>query len=67
ILGTLLGALLLSALKTGLVVVGVDAFWQYIATGAIIAVAAYFEIIQGKFSSIRHKLLAKKENSKLAG
>jgi ribose transport system permease protein len=48
--GTLLGAILLSALKVGLVVVGVDAFWQYIATGAIIVIAAYFEIIQRKFS-----------------
>jgi ribose transport system permease protein len=60
ILGTLLGALILSALKTGLVVVGVDAFWQYIATGAIIAVAAYFEIIQGKLGHFRKKLLSKK-------
>lgn len=46
IIGTLLGALLLSALRVGLVVQGVDAFWQYIATGAIIAFAAYFEILR---------------------
>lgn len=45
-LGTLLGAILLSALKVGLIVAGVDTFWQYIATGLIIIVAAYFEIIQ---------------------
>ena len=48
IIGTLLGAFLLSALKVGLVVVGVDAFWQYIATGGIIVVAAYFEVLQTK-------------------
>jgi len=48
-IGTLLGTLLLSALRVGLVVVGVDSFWQYIATGAIIAVAAYFEVVQGHF------------------
>ncbi|MGE5604857.1 MAG: ABC transporter permease [Bacteroidota bacterium] len=48
IIGTLLGTLLLSALKVGLVVVGVDTFWQYIATGAIIIVAACFEVIQNK-------------------
>lgn len=48
IIGTLLGAFLLSALKVGLVVVGVDAFWQYIATGGIIVVAAYFEVLQNK-------------------
>jgi len=45
-LGTLLGAILLSALKVGLIVAGVDTFWQFIATGLIIVVAAYFEIIQ---------------------
>lgn len=55
ILGTLLGALLLSALKVGLVVVGVDAFWQYIATGAIIVVAAYFEVIQEKLQKLNRK------------
>ena len=47
-LGTLLGAILLSALKNGLIVVGVDTFYQYIATGMIIVVAAYFEVIQSR-------------------
>jgi len=44
--GTLLGALLLSALRVGLIVAGMDTFWQYIATGLVIVVAAYFEVIQ---------------------
>ncbi|WP_299092285.1 ABC transporter permease [uncultured Metabacillus sp.] len=52
-IGTLLGAILLSTLKVGLVVVGVDSFWQYIATGAIIVVAAYFEVIQGKLKGLK--------------
>ncbi|MEH7248129.1 ABC transporter permease [Neobacillus niacini] len=52
-IATLLGAILLSALKVGLVVVGVDSFWQYIATGAIIVVAAYSEVIQNKFKKLR--------------
>lgn len=43
IIGTLLGAVLLSALRVGLIVQGIDSFWQYIATGGIIAFAAYFE------------------------
>lgn len=50
IVGTLLGALLLSALRVGLVVQGVDSFWQYIATGAIIAFAAYFEIVRDRIN-----------------
>lgn len=45
-LGTLLGALLLSALRVGLIVMGMDTFWQYIATGVVIVVAAYFEVMQ---------------------
>ena len=51
IVGTLLGALLLSALRVGLVVQGVDTFWQYIATGAIIAFAAYFEIVRDRLNA----------------
>jgi ribose transport system permease protein len=50
IVGTLLGAVLLSALRVGLVVQGVDSFYQYIATGAIIAFAAYFEIIRDRIN-----------------
>jgi len=48
IIGTLLGAALLSALKVGLIVVGVETFWQYIATGLIIILAVYIEYIQSK-------------------
>ena len=52
-LGTILGTILLSALRVGLIVVGVDSFWQYIATGIIIVIAACFEIIQNKISAIK--------------
>ena len=48
IIGTFIGALMLTGLKVGLVVVGVDPFWQYIATGAVIIVAVYIEIIQNR-------------------
>jgi ribose transport system permease protein len=61
-IATLLGAILLSALKVGLVVVGVDSFWQYIATGAIIVVAAYSEVIQDKFKKLR--VVKNKNNNK---
>lgn len=57
ILGTVFGAILLAALKIGLIVLNVDTFWQYIVTGIIIIIAAYFEFIQEKFASI----VAKKE------
>lgn len=48
ILGAFLGSILLQALKVGLVVLGVDTFWQYIATGVIIIVAVYLDIIKNK-------------------
>ena len=43
----MIGAVLFSALKVGLVVMGVDTFYQYIVTGAVVIVAAYIEIVQG--------------------
>lgn len=52
IVGTLLGAILLASLKIGLIVIGVDTFYQFIVTGAIIVIAAYFETIQKKLSAL---------------
>ena len=46
IIGTILGALVLSSLKIGLIVIGMDTFYQYIAIGLIIILAVYFETIQ---------------------
>ena len=66
IIGTFLGAILLQALKVGLVVCGVDTFWQYIATGLIIVFAVYVDVIQGKLAAMR---LNKKErrNNRIRG
>ncbi|MEF9974385.1 MAG: ABC transporter permease [Clostridia bacterium] len=51
IFGTVLGAILFSALKVGLIVLGVDTFYQFIVTGVVIIIAAYLEIVQGQFMS----------------
>lgn len=48
IFGTVIGAILFSALKVGLVVMGVDTFYQFIVTGVVVIFAAYLEIVQGK-------------------
>lgn len=48
IVGTVLGSILFSGLRVGLIVVGVDTFWQYIATGLVIILAAYIEVVQHK-------------------
>ena len=49
IFGTVLGAILFSALKCGLITMGVDTFYQFIVTGIVIVIAAYLEIIQNYF------------------
>jgi ribose transport system permease protein len=51
VFGTVLGAILFAALKVGLIVLGVDTFYQYIATGLVIIVAAYIEVVQTQISS----------------
>ena len=50
----------LAALKVGMIVLNVDTFRQYIVTGIIIIIAAYFEFIQDRISS----MFAKKKVSK---
>ena len=59
-LGTFIGALMLSVLKVGMVVINVDSFWQFVVTGIIIIVASYFEFIQQDIKGFvaRHKKAA---------
>lgn len=51
ILGTVFGALLLAALKVGMIILDINTFYQYIVTGSIIIIAAFFEVIQAKVES----------------
>lgn len=51
VLGTVFGALLLAALKVGMIILNINTFYQYIVTGAIIVIAAFFEVIQVKLES----------------
>lgn len=51
VLGTVLGAILFSGLKVGLITSGVDTFWQYVATGMVIIISAYIEVLQTRISS----------------
>lgn len=57
IVGTLLGAILFAGLKVGMIVSGVDVFWQYVARGVVILFAAYIENVQ---NNIALKKLEKK-------
>ncbi len=55
ILGTVFGALLLAALKVGMIILNINTFYQYIVTGAIIVIAAFFEVIQVKLEGMLKK------------
>jgi ribose transport system permease protein len=50
IIGTFLGAVLFAGLKVGMIVAGVSTFWQYVARGLVILLAAYIEIAQSNIS-----------------
>ncbi len=53
IVGTLIGALIIGTLQIGLVILGVQPFYQYIAIGAVIVIGVVFDqLSQGKLSEI---------------
>ena len=39
ILGTVIGALIISIIQNGLIFLGINPFWQFIAVGAVIILA----------------------------
>ncbi len=47
--GTVIGALIIAVLQTGLVLMGVSPFWQYIATGSVIILAVFFDQFKSRF------------------
>jgi ribose transport system permease protein len=48
ILGTTIGAAIISVIVTGLITMNVPTFWQLVAVGAILAGAAYVDWIRGR-------------------
>jgi ribose transport system permease protein len=50
VMGTVLGAILFAGLRVGLIVMGVDTFYQFIATGLVIILAAAIEMMQTNIS-----------------
>lgn len=51
ILGTFFGAMLLAALRVGMIILNVDTFYQYIVTGCVIVLAAFLEVVQSKIEA----------------
>jgi predicted ABC-type sugar transport system permease subunit len=39
IVGTLIGALIIAVIQNGFVILGINAFWQYVAVGSVIILA----------------------------
>lgn len=60
ILGTVLGAFTISALKIGLIIIGMDTFYQFLAIGLIIIFATYMDTLQ----NILLTLIEKKRRDK---
>ncbi|MDO5732640.1 MAG: ABC transporter permease [Eubacteriales bacterium] len=62
VFGTVIGAILFSALKVGLIVLRIDTFYQFVVTGLVIVLAAYIDILQGRLlverrgSSVKFKV-----------
>ena len=51
VFGTVLGAILFAGLRVGLIVMGIDTFYQFIATGMVIILAAAIEVMQTNIST----------------
>ena len=51
ILGTVVGALVIAVIQNGLVILGIDPFWQYVAVGAVIIMAVLVDQAKGKLLS----------------
>ena len=43
VIGTVIGALIIAVLTTGLVMLNVDAFWQFIVVGAVVIIAVLID------------------------
>jgi len=43
IIGTLVGTLIIGVIQNGLIIVGIDPFWQFVAVGVIIILAVLID------------------------
>ena len=49
--GTLVGTLIIAVIQNGLIIIGVDPFWQYVAVGVIIIMAVLIDQVKAKVLS----------------
>lgn len=65
--GAVLGVLLLSTLDNGLLLLGVPAFWQNVATGVVLMIAVLLQDISGHRSRLRAMRAARRRARRAAG
>jgi ribose transport system permease protein len=67
VLGAVLGVLVLSTLDNGLLLLGVPAFWQNVATGVVLMIAVLLQDISGHRSRLRAMRAARRRAQRAAG
>jgi ribose/xylose/arabinose/galactoside ABC-type transport system permease subunit len=67
VLGAVLGVLVLSTLDNGLLLLGVPAFWQQVATGVVLMIAVLLQDVSGHRSRIRTLRAARQRARRAAG
>jgi ribose transport system permease protein len=67
VLGAVLGVLVLSTLDNGLLLLGIPAFWQQVATGVVLMIAVLLQDVSGHRSRIRTLRAARRRAQRAAG
>jgi len=67
VFGAILGVLVLSTLDNGLLLLGVPAFWQEVATGAVLMIAVLLQDFSGHRNRLRAMRAARRRAQRAAG
>ena len=67
VFGAVLGVLVLSTLDNGLLLLGVQAFWQQVATGVVLMIAVLLQDFSGHRSRLRALRASRKRAQRAAG
>jgi ribose transport system permease protein len=67
VLGAVLGVLVLSTLDNGLLLLGIPAFWQNVATGVVLMIAVLLQDVSGHRARLRTLRAARRRARRAAG
>ena len=54
VIGSILGAIVMSVIKNGMVLLGVSTYWQQIVLGIIIVIAVVMDLMRKKVASTKN-------------